>query len=167
MKKLMLLLLLIGMPFAAGAQTLKFGYLSYQEALKAMPDYAIAHQNLKDLKSKYDAEMKRVEDEFNKKYELFLDGQKDFAPAIRQKRQAELQEMMDKTLAFKQEARRLLEQAERDAYAPLKTKLNEILQRIARNRGFAFILNTDHDALPYVDPLMGENITAIVKDAFK
>ena len=167
MKKLILFLMLMAMPFAAGAQTLKFGYLSYQEAITTMTDYAVARQNLKDLRGKYEAEMKRVEDEFNKKYEQFLDGQKDFAPSIRQKRQAELQEMMEKNVAFKQEARRLLEQAEHDAYAPLNAKLNGILQHIGKEKGYAFILNTDNNALPYVDPAMGENIIAIVKDALK
>ncbi len=50
--------------------------------------------------------MKRATDEFNLKYEAFLDGLKDFAPAIRMKRQAELQELMEKNMAFKQEAAR-------------------------------------------------------------
>ena len=48
--------------------TIKYGYLSYQEVLKFMPEYAVAPTKLADLKQKYDNEMKRVEDEFNKKY---------------------------------------------------------------------------------------------------
>ena len=47
---------------------MKFGCLSYEAALKAMPDYAVAQKSLDELKAKYDAEVKRVEDEFNKKY---------------------------------------------------------------------------------------------------
>ena len=86
MKKILLSLLLLALPFIVYGQQIKFGYFSYQEALKAMPDYAIAQQNLSDLRSKYDAETKRSEDEFNKKYEEFLEGQRDFAPSIRDKR---------------------------------------------------------------------------------
>lgn len=88
---------------------IRFGYLSCDSVLHSMPEYNAAMKNLKELKAKYDSEMKRVEDEFNNKYELFLEGQSDFAPSIRQKRQAELQELMEKNMAFKEEARRLLE----------------------------------------------------------
>ena len=71
------------MPFVAKAQEsgLRYGYISYQEAVKALPEYAQSQQNMATLKAKYDAEMQRVEDEFNKKYEDFLAGQRDFAPS--------------------------------------------------------------------------------------
>lgn len=87
---------------------IRFGYLSCDSVLHSMPEYNAAMKNLKELKAKYDSEMKRVEDEFNNKYELFLEGQSDFAPSIRQKRQAELQELMEKNMAFKEEARAFL-----------------------------------------------------------
>lgn len=167
MKKFALFLFLSLLPFVANAQSaqLKFGYFSYQEALKAMPDYSIAQHNLETLKGKYDAETKRAEDEFNRKYEEFLDGQRDFAPSIREKRQAELMELMEKNLAFKNEAQRLMAQATTDAYAPLKSKLAAALQKIGGERGYAFIINTDNDAVPYISSLVGEDISTIVKDA--
>lgn len=130
-----------------------------------MPDYAIVQRNLDSLKDKYAAETKRAEDEFNKKYEEFLDGQRDFAPSIRNKRQAELMELMEKNMAFKNESLRLLAAADTDAYAPLKSKLAAALQKIGHDRGYAFIINTDNEAAPYVDPSMGEDISTIVKDA--
>lgn len=177
MKKLFLFILLAALPFMAGAQTaaqsgvqvqtLKFGYLSYSEALNAMPDVAIVEKNLADLSAKYDAETKHAEDEFNQKYEEFLDQQADFAPIIRQKRMVELQDLMKKNIQFKEEAKRLLEQARNDAYAPLKQKLALTLSQIGKSRGLAFILNTDNDACPYVDPALGEDLGQAVKDALK
>ena len=67
----------------------KYGYFSYQQTLESMSGYAVAKRNYDELKAKYEAEMKRAEDEFNAKYEEFLDGQRDFAPAILRKRQAD------------------------------------------------------------------------------
>ena len=46
-----------------------FGYLSYDGALMAMPDYTTVQHSLSDLRRKYESEMSRVEKEFNKKYE--------------------------------------------------------------------------------------------------
>ena len=154
------------LPFMAEAQV-KFGYFSYEEAFRSMPEYAIVQANLNDLRAKYDAETKRVEEEFNRKYEECLEGQADFAPTILQKRQTELQELLKKNVAFKAEAARLLQQAEADAYAPLRERLSKVLKEIGEGNGYAFILNTDGDACPYIDPEMGEDVLQMVKEALQ
>lgn len=152
---------------AAQHSTLRFGYFSFREVFHTMPGYAIAKHNMDDLKAKYDAETKRSEDEFNSKYEEFLDGQRSFAPSILQKRQAELRELMAKNIAFKAEAERLLKQAESEAYAPLKAQIKNVLQRIGKEKGYAFVMNADDDVLPYVDSAQGEDITALLKENLK
>ena len=78
--------------------------------------------------------------------------------------QAELQDMMEKNVAFKQEAARLLSQAKQEAYDSLKVKLRLAVKVIGDQRGYAFILNTDNDAVPYINNATGEDISAIVKD---
>lgn len=164
MKKLLLLIVLGVFSLTANAQT-RFGYFSFDNVLKSMPDYVMAQRSIDDLRQKYDAEMKRAEDEFNSKYEEFLDVQKDLVPAILRKRQAELQEMMQKNINFKNESQRLLKQAEADAFAPVKNKLYNALTKVGQAQGYAFILNTDGDACPYVNPEMGEDATELIKKA--
>lgn len=164
MKKLFLLIVLGVLSLTANAQT-RFGYFSFDNVLKSMPDYVMAQRSIDNLRQKYDAEMKRAEDEFNSKYEEFLDVQKDLVPAILRKRQAELQEMMQKNINFKNESQRLLKQAEADAFAPVKNKLYNALTKVGQTQGYAFILNTDGDACPYVNPEMGEDATELIKEA--
>lgn len=164
MKKLFLLIVLGVLSLTANAQT-RFGYFSFDNVLKSMPDYVMAQRSIDDLRQKYDVEMKRAEDEFNSKYEEFLDVQKDLVPAILRKRQAELQEMMQKNINFKNESQRLLKQAEADAFAPVKNKLYNALTKVGQAQGYAFILNTDGDACPYVNPEMGEDATELIKEA--
>ena len=161
MRKFILSILFCALPLLASAQV-KFGFLSYSQALQSMPDYALAKDNLAKLEEQFETEMKRAEEEFNKKYEEFLEGQQEFAVSIRNKRQSELQELMQKNMAFKQEARRLLKNAEADAMKPLHEKLKAVLAKVGQQRGLAFILNTDGDALPYVDPAQGEDVTEVI-----
>ena len=161
MRKFILSILFCALPLLASAQV-KFGFLSYSQALQSMPDYALAQENLAKLEEQFETEMKRAEEEFNKKYEEFLEGQQEFAVSIRNKRQSELQELMQKNMAFKQEARRLLKNAEADAMKPLHEKLKAVLAKVGQQRGLAFILNTDGDALPYVDPAQGEDVTEVI-----
>lgn len=166
MKKFFLLLFVMTLPLLSHAQ-FKFGYFSYDKALRSMPEYAVADANMKDLRRKYEAEMKRVEEEFNRKYEEFLDGQRDFAPTILQKRQTELQELLKKNVAFKAESEKLLQQAETEAFAPLREKLAKVVLQVGADRGYAFIINTDGDACPFINPEMGEDVSQIITEALQ
>jgi outer membrane protein len=178
MKKLILYLFLALAPVGLQAQEvvpavapqssqIAFGYFSYKAVMEQMPDYSIAQRNVADLRAKYDAEMKRVENEFNEKYEQFLEGQRDFAPSILQKRQAELQELMEKNIAFKEKAQELLKKAEADAYAPIKAKIEAAVKRVGQAHQFAFIVNTDGDSLPYINPSQGMDVTSNILAAAK
>ena len=149
------------------ANAFRFGYLSYDAVLKSTPDYVLVQKNLADLKAQYEAEAKRVEDEFNAKYEQFLDGQRDFPQTILQKRQSELQDLMEKNIAFKEESRRLLAAAEQEAMAPLHQKLSNALQSVGFLRGVAFIINTDQNACPFINPEMGIDVTEDVLKLLK
>ena len=140
----------------------KYGYLSYDTVFQAMPEYATIQVSLQALREKYEAEQKRVEDDFNKKYEEFLDGQASFPKSILQKRQSELQEMLDKNIAFKKESQRLLKQAEEDAMAPIQARLATALETIGRERGYAFIINTDEKAALWLNPSLGEDVSEAV-----
>lgn len=151
----------------AALPVLRFGYFSFEQVFHTMPGYALAKHNMDELRGKYDEETKRVETEFNSKYEEFLDGQRSYAKSILEKRQAELRELMEKNIAFKAEAARLLKKAEEEAYAPLKAKMNAALQQIGKENGFAFILNTDNNATPYLSAEMGVDITEALKEKIK
>ena len=147
--------------------TMKFGFLSYEAALQSMGEYALVQKQMADLRTQYEAETKRVEDEFNAKYEDFLEGQREFPKTILQKRQTELQELMQKNIEFKQNSIQELAKAEQEAMAPLRIKLIETLGNIGRERGYAFIIDTDQKALPFINPAMGEDINQLVQNALK
>ncbi len=168
MRKLLIMFSLALLPlFASAQQSSVFGYFSFDEVLHAMPAYSIAQQNMKDLKTKYAQEADRVEKEFNVKYEDFLDVQATLAPSIREKRQAELRELMEKNIAFKENSQRLLDQAEKDALAPLKAKINEALHALGTAKSLDFIVNTDGGNVPFINPEKGENLTEALKNALK
>ncbi|MCR5472123.1 MAG: OmpH family outer membrane protein [Prevotella sp.] len=165
MKKI-LLVIFACIAMAAQAQdnapALKFGYLSYDLALKSMKEYATVQMRMDSLRSAFNAEMQRVEDEFNRKYEDFLDGQKDFPRTILLKRQTELQEMLQKNVAFKQQSVQEMKDTEAQLMAPLRIHLNEAIATIAREQGLALVINTDANACPFIEPAMGVDVNELV-----
>lgn len=144
-----------------------FGYFSHAEALTFMPEYKSVKANMDALRKKYADELLRVEKEFNDKYEEFLDGQKDFPTTILQKRQSELQALLTRNIAFKEESKRLLADAEKKALEPLEQKLATSLKLIGEKRGYDFILDTDSGACPFINTTKGENITSLLRDYLK
>lgn len=150
--------LLLGLPLLAAAQV-RIGWLSCQAVMRQMPEYAQAQESLKQLKEKYDREATRGEEEFQHKFADFLQGQKDFPQNILIKRQAELQALMESGMAFRQEAEQLLAQAEAELLAQVKARLDEAIRVVGVSGGYAFVLNTDGNASPFINPAMGEDIT--------
>ncbi|MBQ0018954.1 MAG: OmpH family outer membrane protein [Bacteroidales bacterium] len=158
--KLILILLLL--PIVATAQ-IKFGHISYAEICQQMPQYEVAQKQLAELKAKYEKEATRSEEEFQRKFSDFLQGQKDFPANILQKRQAELQDVMERGIAFRQEAQDLLRRAEKTLMDDVYSQLNAAITAVAMQYGYAFVLNTDDNAAPYINPAMGDNVTDLVR----
>ncbi len=169
MKKTFLFLFLTVISLAVSAQdakdpvAIKFGYLSYDSVMVSMPDYANFMTSMAQLREQYEAEQKRVENDFNKKYEEFLDGQATFPKTILQKRQSELQEMLDRNIDFKKQSQKMLSDVEANLMNTIKTTINTAVSTVAQKQGLAFVLNTDKEAVPFVNPALGEDITEAVK----
>ncbi len=140
----------------------RFGYFSYSAILKAMPEYAQAMADLNELKKVYDKEVASSEEELNKRFSEYIDGQTTFPENILLKRQKELQMLINQSIEFKKEAQRLLTDAEEKLLQPLHSRLREALAQVGADRKFSFILNTDNNACPFVNPEQGEDITDLV-----
>ena len=128
----------------AAQPSTQFGYLSYSQVLQQMPEYIASQQKLDELQKKYDEELARADREFNLKFAEFLDGQKEFPENILIKRQKELQDLMEKSIQFKNEIKALLEQARKDLSAPIIEKLNATIQQVGIENQLDYILNTDN-----------------------
>ncbi len=152
------------LPLGVWAQTqARFGYLNYSEVLKAHPQYVEATAQLAGLEGKYDAEIQRSEDEFNRKYAEFLQEQKDFPQNIMVKRHKELQELMEKSIAFKNEIRATLKTARDKMLAPLTIELNDAIARVALKYNLDYVLNTEERNYLFINPAVGIDITADVE----
>ncbi len=142
---------------------LRIGYLSYDAVLHSMAQYDTLQVKMGELRRAYDKEMKRVEDEFNQKYELFLEERAQYPRTILLKRQQELQDMMQQNVNFKNESRRELQRTEQEAMAPLRIRLAEAIAAVAREEGLVLVVNTDADACPFIEPAVSTNIEPMVR----
>jgi outer membrane protein len=160
--KRILLFLLTFVSVAAIAQT-QFGYVSYIELVRSLPEYNLVKSHLDELQVKYEAEIERSDSEFNQKYADFIEEQSQFPDNIRIKRHKELQELMEKTIAFKDDVQRIMREARGEMMKPLYEKVNEAVMTVCTAGGYHYILNTDECAYIAINPQFGEDVTGQVK----
>ena len=106
MLKKIALVLMLALPMGVFAQNLKFGHINAQEIVSAMPEFAKAQSDIEALDKQLTSELQRTQEEFNKKYQEFQQAiAKDSLPAnIAERRQKELQDMMQRQEQFQQDA---------------------------------------------------------------
>lgn len=167
MKRISIIFSFLVLLSVSAAAQVKIGYYSYEQSLKAMPGYAVMQEDMARLRQQYDAETKRSEEEFNAKYEDFLETLSTLAPSIRRKRQTELQLMIASNVQFRNEAQRLLQQAEENALEPLRLMLNEAIKTIAEEKGLIIVINTDGNNCPFIDPSYAIDINADIEGQWK
>ena len=141
----------------------KYGYLSFSQVLENMTEYKLAKQQLKDLRAKYEAEAQYNEASFKRQFAEYLQGQKEFPQSIMLKRQRDLQEALEKNLAFRDEAERLLKKAEEETLVPIKTRLSNAIKAVGGTYKLDYIYNLDTNAMPYVNPALVMDVTKLVE----
>ena len=159
-RNLFILLALVAM--SAMAQS-KFGYVSYKELVKALPEFCIVEAHLDELQAKYEAEIERSDREFNQKYTDFIEEQSQFPDNIRIKRHKELQELMEKAMAFKHEINSAMREARHEMMKPLYEKVDEAVMKVCMDGEYDYILNTDERVYIAVNPKSGVDVTLLVK----
>ena len=163
-RKIFILFVLVSM--TAVAQS-KFGYVSYIEIVKTLPEYNIVQTDLDDLQAKYEAEIKRSEREFNQKYTDFIEEQSQFPDNIRIKRHKELQELMEKSIEFKGQINRAMREARKEMMQPLYEKVDKAAMKLCVDNEYDYILNTDDCSYIAINPKNGIDITEALKQELK
>lgn len=92
----------------------------------------------------------------------FLQGQKDFPENILLKRQRELQNALERGIAFRREAENLLDKARQDMERPIRQLLDRAIAATAEVRGYEVVVNRDANTLPYLKPALTEDATPFI-----
>ncbi len=159
MRKLTLFLLFF--PFVLSAQN-RFGYFSYSEVLEALPQYAQASEEYELLKHRCQEELDRNEQELTRLYVAYLDGHREFPEPILRRRQNELQQMVDNSVALRAQLKDWLSQARDSLLLPCTEAIDASLARVCAAYSLSYAIDTDIEAYKYINPEFGVDITALV-----
>lgn len=138
------------------------GQINSNVILPRMPQYLAMQESLKSLKEQYEAEAKKSENDFQRKFEEFMQGQKDFPKTILDKRQNELQIMLETNAEFRIKAQKLLAEAERSMLADVKAELAEAVAIVAQEKGVSIVYDLDDGSVPYIVQGLAADLTVAV-----
>ena len=149
MIKKLILAAFLALPMCIAAQTLKFGTVNTQEIFNLMPDKVTAENTLKGVSEKYEAEFKKLQEEFNKKYTEFQALDENTPQSIKDSRARELQENSQKIQNFQQMAQQDLAKQQETLLAPISEKIQKAIQAVGAEGGFTFIYDLSIPAVIY------------------
>ena len=160
LKKIALILLLIA-PMSVFAQ--KFGHIKTQEILVAMPDYIKAQTDIQTMQKQYEDEMKRAQEEFNKKFTAYQEEQANLPKNIQERRQKELQELSQKGMQMQQDAQLELERSWMTMLEPIAKKIEDAIKAVGQDGGYVYIFDLNATQIPFVNETLSTDVTSAVK----
>ena len=160
LKKIALILLLIA-PMSVFAQ--KFGHIKTQEILVAMPDYIKAQTDIQTMQKQYEDEMKRAQEEFNKKFTAYQEEQANLPKNIQDRRQKELQELSQKGMQMQQDAQQELERSWMTMLEPIAKKIDDAINAVGQDGGYVYIFDLNATQIPFVNETLSTDVTSAVK----
>ena len=160
LKKIALLLMLI-LPMSVFAQ--KFGHIRTQEILTIMPEYTKAQTDIQTMQKQYEDEMKRLQDEINKKFAAYQQEQANLPKNIQERRQKELQELNERGMQMGQDAQQQLQQSWLQMLEPIAKKIDDAIKAVGQEGGYIYIFDLNATQIPFINEAHSTDVTAAVK----
>ena len=161
MKKIIICAICAFCGLTANAQA-KFGHVNTQEIIQAMPEYATAKADIDKLQAQYEADLKSMQDELQKKAEAFDKEQATLPDNIKQRRQTELQDMYQKIQQSYQDNQQALQKASSEKMQAITAKVLDAIKAVGQAGEFV-IINEINAGIPYISTTLSTDVTAQVK----
>ena len=144
-KKLFLAIALI-LPLTAFAQDLKFGYFNRAEIFQSMPETVAATKKLDELSKAYEADLMKMQEEYQKKGSDFVAAKDSLPEAIKVRRMTEIQDLEQRLQSFYQDSQNEIKKTQQDLILPINTKLMAAVKTVGQDQGFIYIFDTSANA---------------------
>jgi outer membrane protein len=160
MFKKFILFALLALPAGAFAQEVKIAHVNTQEIFNNMPETSAMETTVANLNQGYTDELKRMEDEYNKKYAEFVEQADSLAESIKVRRMQEVQDLQQRIQTFYQQARQDVQKKQQELLAPIQKKISDAVKAVGDENNFSYIFETG--AFLYASP-KSTDATQLVK----
>lgn len=143
-------------------RTLVMGSIRTNTILQNMPQYKAMQASMQALREQYEAEARKSEEEFQRKFEEFLQGKDEFPKTILEKRQNELQSILEANANFRIKVQELLAEAEKSLMTDVRAEMTDAIAVVAQDKGVSIVFDLDNGSVPYILSGLAVDLTADV-----
>ena len=144
------------------ANAQKFGHVNSQEIIQAMPEFAKARTEIEELTKQYEADLKSMQDELQKKSEAYDKEQATLPANIKQRREQELQEMYQKIQQSYQDNQQALQKVQAEKMQAITAKVLDAIKQVGTAGNYVYIMDLT-SGVPYISETLSTDVTAEVK----
>jgi outer membrane protein len=140
----------------------KFAYIDFQELMQLMPEYKKATSDMEAFSKTLQDELKKMSEEFEKKYTDYQKQQATMSEAIRGLREKELRDMQSRIQDFQETAQDDARKKEQDLLKPIIEKAKATIAQVAKEGNYTYVFDSS-PGTPLLYKPDGDNIMAAVK----
>ena len=140
----------------------KFGHVNSQEIIQAMPEFAKARTDIENLTKQYEADLKSMYEELQKKGEAYEKEQATLPQNIKERREKELAEMQQKIQQSYQDNQQALAKEQQDKMQAITTKVLDAIKAVGQAGNYVYIMDMG-SGIPYISTTLSTEVTAEVK----
>ena len=117
------------------AQSLKIGYTNTDYILSKLPEAKQIESELKTHRDQLGAQLKSKQQEFERKYQSFIDGQATMTDVVKNDVQNELQSLQESIQKFATEAEKSMQNKQLQLLTPVYEKIDGGIKEVAKEMG--------------------------------
>ncbi|MBQ8463412.1 MAG: OmpH family outer membrane protein [Prevotella sp.] len=144
------------------AQAQKFGHVNTQEIIQAMPEFATARTEIEKLTAQYEADLKSMQEELQKKGEAFDKEAATLPDNIKQRREQELNTLYQNIQQTYQDNQQALAKAQQEKMQAITTKVLDAIKTVGQEGNYVYIMEMGA-GIPYISTTLSTDVTAQVK----
>jgi outer membrane protein len=162
MKKFIICALCAICGFTTANAQAKFGHVNTQEIIQAMPEFTTARTDIEKLTQQYEADLKSMQDELQKKAEAFEKEEATLPENIKTRRNQELQDLYQRIQQTYQDNQQALAKAEQEKMQAITTKVLDAIKAVGQEGGYVYVMDMSA-GIPYISTTLSSDVTAQVK----
>ena len=167
MKKLFLVLVaIISLSVAASAQ--KFGHITTDDIIQAMPETKAAQTALETEGKKLEDQLQSMGVEYQNKVQAYQENVQlaDAAPekwsaALRADKEQEIMQLQERIQRFQENAQQSIQQKQVELLKPVVEKLDAAIKKVATAGGYVYVM--DKDGILFINETISVDLTNEVK----
>ena len=162
MKKFIICALCAICGFTTANAQAKFGHVNTQEIIQSMPEFATARTEIEKLTQQYEADLKSMQDELQKKAEAFEKEEATLPENIKTRRNQELQDLYQRIQQTYQDNQQALAKAQQEKMQAITTKVLDAIKAVGQEGSFVYVMDMSA-GIPYISTTLSTDVTTLVK----